>query len=241
MNDSFSPLCITCNKKLEKLKGPCCRFCGVPLPGSILIQWGICSSCRSLPPPYDVARAYGPYEGRLRAVIREFKFHGWPRLSIPLASLLEEAGGNSDLFPADWILAVPLHPRRRRERGFDQTLLLAKALSTRLKIPVFTGLRRVRWTQPQFGLEPAARQRNVDGAFQLCQGEALGSRRLILIDDVLTSGATVSELSRLLRTSAKPERISVLTLARTPALFLNGWRVEASERGAHSVSEVIAK
>lgn len=153
LNADFSPLCGGCFLLLERLSPRICYCCGIPLPGNLLEVFGICSQCRSQRAGFDFARAYGPYEGKLRQVIRKLKFEGFQQLAHPLAALLEKCYQQSRLeLQPNWIVPVPLHPRRKRERGFDQTLLLSRLLSRKLEVPVFRGLRRVRHTVPLFGL-----------------------------------------------------------------------------------------
>ncbi len=114
----------------------------------------------------------------------------------------------------DWIVPVPTHPRRRRERGYDHTALLAKGLSRRLNLPVFKGVRRIRHTAPQFGLDRADRRGNLRGAFAVSRPERLRGASILLVDDVMTTGATVDEISRTLRRDAGVAGIVVLVVAR---------------------------
>jgi len=108
---------------------------------------------------------------------------------------------------------------RLKERGFDQTLLLSQKLSRSLRLPLFQGLIRIRETLPMTGLNPRERQENLQGAFDLQDERALEDRRLLLIDDVMTTGSTVSEISRLLRTRIPIRRIIVLTVARATLMY----------------------
>ncbi|MCZ6485795.1 MAG: phosphoribosyltransferase family protein [Acidobacteria bacterium] len=148
-------------------------------------------------------------------MIRKFKFSGHQRLGHPLAELQATCYKNSglDLEP-DWIVPVPLHAQRKRERGFDQTLILSRALSRRLEIPVFRGLSRIQPTAPQSGLNLQERQRNVRDAFRLSQADRLSQRTVLLVDDVMTTGTTISEICQLLRKESTIHRIVVLTVAR---------------------------
>ena len=219
LNTDFSPLCHACFHSLEHLSSPICYYCGVPLPGNLLGRLGICSQCRSSAPIFDFARAYGPYGGKLRKVIRRLKFEGFQRLVHPLAALLEQCYQHSglDLQP-HWILPVPLHQNRRRRRGFDQTLLLGQLLSRRLGVPLFRGLRRVRNTPALFGLDIGQRGRTISGAFALRDAQLLSHRSILLVDDVMTTGTTVTEISRLLRQQSNINTITVLTVARATLL-----------------------
>jgi len=104
------------------------------------------------------------------------------------------------------------------ERGFDQTLLLAELLSGELSVPVFSGIRRVRDTKPQFGLDMDERRRNLKNAFALQRDDWKSGSSLLIVDDVMTTGTTVDELSRCFRTEKADVQILVLTIARVPVL-----------------------
>jgi competence protein ComFC len=153
-------------------------------------------------------------------VIRKFKFEGYQQLAHPLARLLKACLEKDDLgADFDWLAPVPVHPKRRKERGFDHILLLASALSKQTGVPVFTGLRRMRNTAPQFGLDFGRRQENVRGAFRLDRAIPLRSGRVILLDDVLTTGATVSEIGQVLKGGAPDAAVTVLSVARVSLLY----------------------
>lgn len=220
LNADFSPLCRRCFHSLERLPARTCYYCGILVPGSILEHFAACSECRRGGRDFDFARSYGPYEGKLRRLIREFKFQGFCWLAAPLATLLEECyrGCAVDLDP-QWIVPVPLHPRRKRERGFDQTLMLSRILSRRLGVPVFRGLVRSRYTSPLFGLDVSERKRVIRGAFALREGPPICGSDVLLLDDVMTTGTTVGEISRLLRQATGVKTIMVLTVARAPLIY----------------------
>ena len=240
LNDDASPLCVDCLAAVPRFSvgrptdlwgsaptraegfelGPPCHYCGIPLPGSLIRESNVCSSCRSQPPPFDFARAHGPYQGSLRTLIRRFKFDGLRRLASPLASLLEECYRESRLcLEPGWIVPVPLHRKRKFERGFDQTLLLCRALGRRLGIRIFKGLRRLKDTAPQFGLDIRSRKRNLRGAFGLKGAQHLAGQDVLLVDDIFTTGTTIRAICTLLRSEARVRRILVLTLARVPLRF----------------------
>jgi ComF family protein len=147
--------------------------------------------------------------------ISRFKYHGASRLAKPLGTFLAEYK-DSDFPFSDFelILCVPLHPRRLRQRGFNQSLLLARRVSRAHSIPLnFTALQRTRHTQPQTQLSGPERQKNIRGAFEVRRPEAIAEKEILLIDDVFTTGATVQECAKvLLKAGAK--RVDVLTLAR---------------------------
>ncbi len=219
LNPDWSPLCQGCFLRLEPLEQRICYCCGIPLPGNVLAIQGTCSQCRTLGKPFDFARAYGNYQGELRSLILKFKFGHHQRLSHPLAALLQHCYERSglDLEP-DRIVPVPPHVRRKRERGFDQTLILSRALSQRLKIPVFKGLYRIEPTVPQSGLNLQERRKNLRNAFRLSQANRLSDQSIVLVDDVMTTGTTISEICRLLRMETSIRTILVLTVARVPLL-----------------------
>ncbi|RPJ51551.1 MAG: ComF family protein [Acidobacteria bacterium] len=223
INPQFSPLCRACRDTLETHDCPTCYYCGLGLPGSLSEEHSTCSLCRSGPRSFDWARSTGPYEGQLRDVIRKYKFDGFQRLAYPLADRLVEAySAKRDEFEATCIVPVPLHPKRRRERGFDQTLALSRVLGSRLRLPVIPVVRRVRHTLPQFGLDRMERKKNVEKAFQILDPPRISGARLLLVDDVMTTGATVDEICSLLREATQVREIMVLTVARVQ-LFRDGF------------------
>ena len=165
-------------------------------------------------------------------MIHRFKFSGHRRLAHPLATLLQEAyRARPDPFSPSWLVPVPSHPRRRRKRGFDQTLLLTRTLGRRLDLPLFPGLRRSRPTLPQFGLDLKARRRNVRDAFRIRRGHRISGDDLVLVDDILTTGATSHEVSKVLKRDAKAGRILVLTVARVILPGAEERRLLGADRG----------
>jgi ComF family protein len=213
VNSRFSPLCSDCLGSLRPIRGPVCDNCGVPIPGNLLDLYAVCSSCREQGFSFSKARSWGPYEAGLRKLIQAFKFGGRPRLVAPISELLRCC--QSEHFPdSDLIVPVPLHPKKKRERGFDQTLLLAKYLSARGRIPLLRCVNRKKYTRPQFGLNHADRRRNLRGAFGLSNRHQLDGKRILLVDDVMTTGATVEEVSRVLYRDARPFDVEVITVAR---------------------------
>jgi ComF family protein len=167
--------------------------------------------CRLGLTAFDAAFAYGEYEGPLRKLIHEFKYSGVTPLAGKLGPLLSGALPREQKF--DVIVPMPLHWRKRLERGFNQSELLAKFLSERTGIPVAVGLRRRKSTAPQAGLTRAQRRTNVAGAFEVDQRDRIDGRHVLLIDDVLTTGATASACAAVLK-RAGARRVTVLTLAR---------------------------
>lgn len=208
------PVCRGCLAAPEPLDAEyfcsCCRAPFVsPHP---LDEQGRCALCRRGLTGFDAAYAYGAYEGRLRQLIHLFKYDGIRTLAGPLAELLLAALPRQERFDA--IVPMPLHWRKRWQRGFNQAKLLAEALSRRTGIPVLEAVRRRRATPPQAGLSNAERRRNVAGAFEVRRRARVEGRRLLLVDDVFTTGATAGACAAALK-RAGAERVSVLALART--------------------------
>jgi competence protein ComFC len=161
-----------------------------------------------------MARAWGAYQGRLRSLLREFKYGGLKPLSGPLSELLETTFTLHFNQAFDWIAPVPLHRKRLRERGYDQALLLARGLSKKTGIPVLGGVIRNKETQPQYGLSSNERKLNTAGAFSLDRGLSLEECSILVLDDVFTTGSTVSSLCKCLRKKFPVRFIGVLTVAR---------------------------
>ena len=170
-----------------------------------------CGACVAVPPAFDWARAAGVYAGPLRDAVQRFKFGRRPALARPLAALVLEQCAAA---VADGVVLVPvpLARERERERGFNQAALLAERMATGLRAPLRTRwLARTRATAPQTALSATERRVNVRGAF-VASTSAAGID-VVLVDDVLTTGATAAECARALR-AAGARSVGVLTVAR---------------------------
>ncbi|MBF8250647.1 MAG: amidophosphoribosyltransferase-like protein [Deltaproteobacteria bacterium] len=155
------------------------------------------------------ARGVLVYDDATAKAIHRFKYGHDTTFSRPLGSMMADY----PLESFDLIIPVPLHIKRLRERGFNQSLLLANAIGKRQRIPVDPYiLKRIRWTVPQVNLTGRERKVNVRGAFEVC-GD-VREKRILIVDDVYTTGATVSECSKVLKESGAKE-VCVLTLSRT--------------------------
>jgi competence protein ComFC len=196
-------LCARCDAEPLRFAPPWCPRCGVPAP-----QFSC--ACDTMPENLDRVRSVGPYSGWLRRAIIDFKYHGeWARAK-PLGEWL--AGVAADL-PGDTLVPVPLHPSRLRQRGFNQSLLLAERAAVPMSAPVLDALARLRRTQAQAQLPAAQRAANVRGAFALKPGTHIEGKSVILVDDVMTTGATLTSCaSALLEGGASA--VMVATLAR---------------------------
>ncbi len=183
-------LCSRCWQSMQPLTGPLCAHCGTPLSTASVN----CQFCRYHRLTLHGLRCVNIYQGALRRAVHALKYRHQPRLAEPLGQLLALAFQRYAL-QADGILALPLHPQRERQRGYNQAALLARTCATYLKVPYLEKLvMRQRMTPPQVGLTFRRRQQNVTGAFALTPDASTrlaGYRTLLLIDDVSTTGATL--------------------------------------------------
>ena len=202
-------LCRPCHRELPWLRRPCPR-CGLPLPERTAPDTP-CGACQQRPPPFSACCAPFLYQPPVSHLIAAFKYRG--RYSYGRA-LAVELARRVDAGAVDALVPVPLHWRRRWARGFNQAEIIADQLGRALALPVRADwLRRRRPTPPQQGLDARARAVNLRGAFEL-RGSPAGLR-VALVDDVVTTGATATELSRLLL-AAGAASVQVWCLARTP-------------------------
>jgi ComF family protein len=208
---SFCPSCL-CG--IHSVTSPRCPRCLLPYP----VEEGtdhLCQSCLLDPPPFQGVSSVGLYEDTLREAVHRFKYQGKFILDRPLGGLLAEVLENVDPgFSPDLLVPVPLHPSRLRRRGYNQSLLLARVLGRRWKKPVPTRLLvRRRPTPSQLGLKAADRRRNLKGAFEV--RSSVEGKKVLLIDDVMTTGATARECAcTLLAAGAEEVRVAVLGRAR---------------------------
>jgi len=197
-------LCGACFESLPWTGSPTCERCGVPT----AFETPVCGACKNVDFAFETARAPLRYEGVGKEIVHALKYRGYTpvveRLAAPL--LAESVGGGYD-----GIVPVPLHRARLRKRGFNQAALLARALAGRINSPVSDTLQVVRSTRDQVELSAAERRRNVAGAF------SAGTRmrgKLLLVDDVFTTGATTSACAAALLRAGAAE-VHAVTLCRT--------------------------
>ncbi|KZL16861.1 ComF family protein [Pseudovibrio sp. Ad26] len=206
-------LCLPCWQTLELISAPYCERLGVPLHYELGPNaWSAAALVN--PPDYDRARAAALYNGPARELVKRFKFYGEIRLSKFLARCMLNAA--AELVASEsFLIPVPLHKSRLRERTYNQSALLAKDVGRHLEGQVLLdGLVRTRRTNQQVGLKRGARTANVKGAFAVADhflSEVSGAH-MVLVDDVLTTGATVEECARVLK-AAGAEQVDVLVFA----------------------------
>ena len=167
--------------------------------------------CRGGLRGFDAAYCFGSYEGLLREWIHLYKYGRIKTLARPLEGLLARAVPRDESFDA--IVPVPLHWRRQWQRGFNQSEVLARGLAHRLGVPVVQALRRVRATPAQAGLSNTGRRRNVTAAFRIRKSRPVEGKRILLIDDVMTTGSTGAACALTLK-RAGAARVALLTVAR---------------------------
>ena len=212
--DGEQLFCPECLSTINFTTSPLCTSCGLPF----TVTEGanhLCEDCILAPPPFSMARALGKYEGSLLDVIHLFKYHGNVSAGEALGRMMAKARydslaiGNYSL-----IIPVPLHLKKLRDRGFNQSLILASQISKMFSIPLdFTTLRRVIHTESQVGLSRQKRAANVRGAFEITDQSRIKNKKVLLIDDVYTTGSTAKECSKILAQNGA-EEVAVLTLAR---------------------------
>ena len=205
-------LCAHCIERHAALR-PRCRRCALPLP-----QAGVCGRCLHAPPPFEHTVCVGDYAFPWDRLVAGFKFEGRVELAGALAARMVTAAGQSDVPRPEWVLPVPLADERLRERGYNQAWELARRVGRALRVPSHAGLLlRLFGGAHQAELSRAGRLVALRGAFTVPDSAraALAGRRVALIDDVMTTGATVSEAAAaLLRAGAGA--VDVWVVARTP-------------------------
>lgn len=187
-----------------------CLACRTPFLNRFpLDEQGLCGLCRRGLAGFDAAYSFGSYEGELRELIHLFKYRGVQTLAAPLGKFLLQALPREQSF--DVIVPMPLHWRKRWVRGFNQSELLAREVNRRWNTPLQRLVTRVRNTSAQAGLTNAKRRDNVAGAFRA--KPAVKHMRVLLVDDVLTTGATAGACAAALK-RAGAAHVTLLTLAR---------------------------
>ncbi len=236
---SASPVCHACWHTLPEQTAPRCTLCGAAFDiqrgfrrlesANTLFPESLCELCERARPPFAQAAAYGVYQDTLRALIHLLKYEGVRSVAAPLGALLAlTIAKMPDLPDALTVVAVPLHPDKERQRGFNQTILLAEATLHTLRKqqgtlrasslpqlePALRALGRQRATESQSNLSARDRRRNLRGAFFVAEPQRIAGRSILLLDDIYTTGATARECARVLL-AAGAAAVHVATLARS--------------------------
>jgi ComF family protein len=216
------PICFECWAKANPIKDPVCKKCGLPI-GSMdqseLESPYLCSICRQREWEFDMARAGFVFDGPVRDASHMLKYQGhfgigaWlgKKMGETLRNTFHHKGNEEEAL----IVPLPISPDRLKDREFNHSLALARPISRSFGLPIKTSiLQRKNGVRPQVGLTPKERRHNVRDAFSIKGSESIKGKRIILVDDVLTTGATSNECARVLK-KAGAVRVEVLTLART--------------------------
>ena len=202
----YNPLCSACWSRIEKYTGPSCGICGIPVVSPLAT---LCESCMKEKPPYAKIFYYGIYEGALREAVHLLKFNGISRLAKPLGRLLAELPRTR----VDAVVPVPLHPKRLLQREFNQAALIGRHLARRIQVPFLShALAKLRDTPPQTEVSGKERLKNVRKAYRA--SDRVAGLELLLVDDVVTTGATVGECAKALM-QAGAKSVTVAAAARS--------------------------
>jgi ComF family protein len=205
-SDRSGPVCATCWKAVQQLSPPLCALCAEPLVFSASTG-ALCGHCQDHAPAFDGARAAGLYTGSLREIVHALKYGRHPLIAPELARRMRHVAGH--WLDDACVVPVPLHPWRSWQRGFNQADLIARALGS----PVRRLLWRGRLGRPQAGLSAEERRHNVHGVYRVWWTRRPLPERVVLVDDVLTTGATADACARALK-GAGVREVRVLTAAR---------------------------
>ena len=207
-------VCWECLAAMQIIEHPFCAKCGDPIDGIVEDAY-VCSWCVRNEPKFDAARSAVRYRGTLGVVLQSFKYGGVTCASSKLVDLLYACiRTHFACEQFDLVAFVPLYPTKERDRTFNQSRILAAGLAAKLSIPLFAqALRRTRDTPTQTSLNSRARRENVKNAFSVPHPDWIAGRRLLLVDDIMTTGATVAECSHKFR-KAGAASVHVATVAR---------------------------
>ncbi len=209
-----SVICPECRDSVRLVSQPFCDLCGLPLDTFDDCHSLLCGRCLASPPPFDKARYGVYYEQSVRSAITRLKFNSSLFNIRPVAELLIEAYKthySNETF--DTIVPVPVHRKRLVGRGFNQVITISERLSREIGIVLDrTSLAKSRDTEPQVGLSRARRLVNLKNAFQVCGPARIANKRVLIVDDVSTTGATVSEAAKAVR-KAGASYVAVMVVA----------------------------
>jgi len=211
-------LCGLCQKEIVFIEPPYCHCCGIPADISydFPTENFECALCRKNSFFFDRARSLGPYDAIMKELIHHFKFGRQPGVMKDFAPFMADYfGRQEESWKGFYVVPVPLFFRRMKARTFDQAFLIAREVARTLRLPLANGLlRRVRDTNSQAKMKTRVeRVKNIKGAFAVDWPDRVAGMNILLVDDVMTTGATVNEAAKMLKRSGAGQ-IHVFTLAR---------------------------
>ncbi len=206
-------ICWDCFSSMRKTPVVSCSLCGSSLSTDAELNTLKCKTCHSAPPLYNRLLTCFVYEGAARDLIHRFKYGNRPYLSKTIINLMTENLNRAFFREIDCLTPVPLHPVRLREREYNQSELIAIGLSKLLNKPVSLAVRRIKNTRPQATLDKKDRSSNLKNAFAPVAPSLINGKNILLVDDVVTTTATASEVSRILK-NAGAKNVSILAFAK---------------------------
>jgi len=210
-------LCVDCLEKIQLIEKPYCHKCGKPLEFEATfedVQAPVCLDCRNKKLFFNFARSIGRYDGVLKECVHFLKYRSKKVLLKPISCLISKNLENTFLWEEfSFITPVPLHKKRYREREFNQAELIADLIGKQFRISVLPqALERTVYTSPQIKLNKEERLRNVKGVFKAGEHPWIRNSRILLVDDVYTTGSTLNECARVLK-KAGAQEVYAFTLA----------------------------
>ncbi len=187
-------LCASCQQKMIKLEQPLCHICSKPLAEAI----GVCRECVQMPKEFERAIAVYSYEGTIKQTISDFKYHGKSYLYKIFSWQMVELLKKENLTDFDQIVPVPLHSYKEVKRGYNQSKLLARDISSNLGMPMVELVKRTKKTKPQNKLATYERWHNMTGAIDIKKSKKVG-KKILLVDDIYTTGATMNACAKVLK------------------------------------------
>lgn len=217
-------LCKNCNKNMERINGTLCKICGE----KILERNSFCDRCKQINYDFDYSNSFAVYDEITSRIVKRYKYNGKKYYAEFIAELMLE---NDNLFDyIDLITFVPISENRKKERGFNQAEEVAKILGKELNIEVVDTLDKIGTGKHQAGLSQKDRRKNLAGTFALKDGvkNLIKDKSIMIIDDVFTTGSTLSECAKTLRSSRtnKPEKVCCYTFAKTRLDFTNNGQIQ---------------
>jgi len=198
---SADPLCAECKDRMELNDGAACRVCGEPIDGASPQDFRLCGECRINPPPFDQTLFSLYYEENTKKLIRQFKFRGKAGLAGAIAALMSaRLNRELDMETVDIVIPLPLHFLRLFKRGYNQSYLLAGRIAKTFGLPLgWDVLVKTKNSAPQSLLKKSERQKNIRKVFAVVRPETVSGKNVLLVDDLMTTGATLREAAGALK------------------------------------------